>query len=407
MPNEPQNPGPPDGFDRLVEAGRTEYRMNPRTDAPFTHEQLTKLRADLLELRLRRGKKDRPVSWEKLADQIGFIAKGGMAMFHAADLSAPTLHAWAHGKYEGDEQRVARLVDGFLADEVDRRGRLVLASYANLSNARKGLAVIREGLKQNSIVAVIGPPGCGKTTLGRAVLAERPGRAVMVTIDEHSGGKPGLTRLLWSAVAGVSNRSGDMPKTSHERWADVLDFFSRTRNSLLIVDEAQKLNRQGLEVLRDLHDKSDDTGERRLPIVLIGDPRFYRLLLKARAEKSSPLSSQLSRRIAPIFDYERDGRLGDGSTDLYSPEDLIQVLRNDRLRIVDADGIRWMTRLSNTRGYGLIGFAVCVLRTAYSACAKRPLGVAELSIALQMTLGPDVALEVDESAGGELLRATA
>jgi len=381
-----------DGFERLAGAGRVEYRVQPNADGVYTDEQLARLREELLAYRLsRHGAGGKPWSWEKLSRAVG--------------LSAATLNAWAFGKYAGDEQRIARIVDGHLADELARRGRLAVGGYRNIGNARKALAVIREGVRQNSIVAIIGPPGCGKTTVARAAVAERAGLAVLLTIDEHTGSKAGVTRALWRAVAGSGGLSGEMSAASHERWAEVLDCFRRSRNALLVVDECQKLARGGLEVLRDLHDQSDPEGERCLPIVLVGDRRFYRLLVAARADQVSPIAPQLSRRIAPVFDYERDGTVdGDSGGALYTEADLMQVIRNDRLRIVDEAGMRWLTRLANTPGYGLLGFALTVLRTAYSVSTRRPLGVADLVIGLQMALGPDVAVEIDEVAGGALLR---
>lgn len=384
----------PNGFERLAQEARVrDHRMN-RTDAPYTDDQLAQLRESLNGFRLNRRERGKPISWERLADKIA--------------LSAPTLNAWAHGKYEGDDQRVARLVDQFLADEVERANRLPIGDFANIESSKRALGTAFEGISGNAMVALLGPPGCGKSSVLRALNAVRVG-AMLITIDEHSGSRAGVTRKLAEAVLAASGRTVDLPDRSYERWALVLEYFRRTRNSVLLIDEAQKLLRSGLETIRDLHDLSDESGERNLPIVLAGDERFYRLITQARSAKAaSTVSAQFARRIAPVFDWTRDGVPKGGGSELYTEADLVKAIQNDRLRLVDRDGLRWLTALANTRGYGLLGFAMRVLRTAWSIAGKRgPLTVAQLLSGLETTVGRDATVEVDEAAGGELLRRTA
>lgn len=377
------------GFDALAAEARRDFRVGK--DGQYDDGQLGRLRDELKSYRLTRQERGRALSWERLSAEVG--------------MSPGTLNAWAHGKYGGDEQRVAGLVDLFLAHQAERRGRLAF-HFATIDNARAALGAVREGVRQCSIAAVIGAPGCGKTMIARAYCADRPGTAFLATVDEHTGTKAGVTRLIYATIAKAAGL-GAPPASSWQRWDAILAFFRGNRNSVLLIDEAQKLTGGGLEVLRDLHDKSDAAGDRNLPIVLFGDPRFYRLLLRSRREQSSPIAPQLSRRIAPIFDFERDGVQGDGSGDLYSVEDLVRVIRNERLRLVDDEGMRWLTMLANMSGYGRLGLAVEVLKTAHTIAEKTPLGVRELRIALRMTIGPDGMDELNLSSGGELLRATA
>ena len=85
-------------------------------------------------------------------------------------------------------------------------------------------------------------------------------------------------------------------------------------------------------------------------------------------------------------------------------EDAGRILRNDRVRVITPDGVRWLARLANVRGWGSLGFAIAVARMGFDIASKMPLDVDDLRSALRMTIGPQAVEEIDEAAGGELLR---
>lgn len=73
--------------------------------------------------------------------------------------------------------------------------------------------------------------------------------------------------------------------------------------------------------------------------------------------------------------------------------------------------MRWLTRLANLAGWGSLGFAVAVCRIAFdiaesdrSGAGRKVIEPETLTTALETMFGPSVAMEVDEAAGGELLR---
>lgn len=384
--NIPHLPPGRTGFDALTDAARREYRVN-RTDAPYTDAQLGRLRQDLLDHRCNtRDRRGKVRSWEWLSDNIG--------------VAASTLNQWAHGKYEGDDQRLARRVDEYLADEQARKGRLAIGGYRNIANAGKALAVMQAAVRDNEIAAIIGPSGCGKTEVMFAFASQRSG-ALALTIGENSATAAGVTTLLLQTVfaADGQDASGVPRNDNARRWSLLLDYFRRNRSAVLLVDEAQKMHKRGLEVLRDLHDQSDPARERRLPIILFGDARFYRLILASRAGRSCVVEPQLARRITYCYDYERDGAATPGGPEMFTAEDLVQVLRNDRLRLVDAEGLRYLTRLANVPGEGHLGLVVSVVRKAAAITRQTPFSLDVLRAALRMTpsrrLAEELAVEDD------------
>jgi len=376
----------PKGFERLAAQSRSDARMR-RDDEAYTSEQQQALLSELRDHRITYRVAGRPLSWKKVAELIG--------------LPESTLSEVAKGTYKGDVQKCFRLIDQFLADERLRRGRFDDRSFATTSLTRQIWGVIRNGVKNNSMPVVIGAPGSGKSIHARAYAADRDG-VILVRVDQAHGDARGVTLLLCQAISGLRNM---LDKPFRKRVASVKGYLAKHRNTVIVVDEAQKLDRDGLEMLRDLHDSSDPDGRRNVPIVFFADRDFYKLILKSRAGQRSPIAPQLSRRMYPIFDVEKDGANEDGC--VFTVQDVVAVLRNDRLRIVSAAGIKWITRLANTPGYGLIGFAMAVVRMACDLAHGETVDVEDLGEALKLALGPDVAEEIDEVADGELLRKAA
>ena len=218
----------------------------------------------------------------------------------------------------------------------------------------------------------------------------------MIRPDETFCGARGVTYLLCQAIEPLR----PMQRRPHpKRLAAIRSYLQTHRNTVIIVDECQQLNRQGLTCLRNLHDTSDPEGRRNVPIVFFGDEHFYRLLVRSRSGERSPIAPQMTRRMYPVFDIGRDGMDGEGD-ETFTVADLIRILRNDRVRVVTPKGVRWLTCLANVHGWGSLGFAIAVARMAFDIASKMPLDVDDLRTALRMTIGPQAVEEIDEAAGG-------
>ncbi|MFH1749110.1 MAG: ATP-binding protein [Planctomycetota bacterium] len=386
-PHEPTD-GPRDGFEVLGRKARVDYRMLKDGQDP-TPEVQQQLRSELDDwCKDHSSPKDphKPYPLSQTAARVG--------------VSPSVLTEWLRNKYKGDSSAVARKIDTFFAEERERAGRYDFRQTAKIELTARIWGTIRAGIRGRTMPVIIGPPGSGKTAHALAFAKERGG-VVVLRIEDAPADRRTVTELLCDETQELR----PMKAKPHRRRLDsIKQWLRKRRNTVLIVDEAQKLSASGLELLRDLHDGSDPTGRHCLPIVFFGDENFYKLLNKAKSGASSPIAPQMIRRMIPVFDIVKDGAFDSDGT-LYSVDDIVKIVRNDRVKLLTAKACGWLALLANTEGYGLLGFAIAVLRQAADlAGSDEKIDVEHLGEALLMTAGRSLATEVDQAAGGELLR---
>lgn len=392
------------GLARLREEGRVDARMR-RDDLAYHPEQIEKVRGDLIEYqRASAGPNGRPLSWAAIAERVG----GGRKGQPGASISGGTLHQFANSVYTGDNAAVARRVDEFLATEEKRGKRLDTSGFVRTEVAKLGAATVQAIIAQNSIGALIAPSGCGKTKLALALAAEHTG-GVYMRVDEGHGDGQGISRLLCLTL-GISPPHGLGDKLN-----EIVAYLQRRRGTVLFVDEAQKIGPgrrgpDGLETLRDIHDRSDPTGQRCVPIMLFGDEHFHRLIVESRSGERRSLRPQMTRRLFPVVDVQRDLCGDDGGGELFTIDDVRRVLRMGKVRLFTDGASRWLKALANLPSFGALGFAVAVARMAFSlkkpnAQGARIVDTPDLLSAMELMIGPDAVEEADREAGGELRRA--
>lgn len=374
-----------DGFEQLGQEARVEFRM-VKEGQPITPDLERNLIGELQDWRRDHTTSDgKPTPWKRLAELIG--------------IPSSTLTEVVARKYKGNAENQLRKIDRFLAEDRERAGRFDVRHHAEIGLTRKIYGVIRAGIRNNSMPVIIGEPGSGKSVHARAFASDRGG-VVLIRPDETFNNSRGVSRLLCQAIEALRPM---LPKSHAKRLMALRTYLQKHRNLVIIVDECQQLVAEGLTCLRNLHDTSDPDGRRCTPIVFFGDESFYRLLVKSRNGERSPIAPQMTRRMYPIFDIARDGAGSDGGG-VFSVEDVVRIIRNDRVRVVTTEGTRWVTNLANVHGYGSLGFAIAVIRMAFDIGSSTPVDVPELVKALKMAIGPRAMEEVDDAAGGELLR---
>jgi len=395
MNENPHSP-PPEGnvAKRLAAAGRIDFRMLTEEQS-ITAEQRAQLLGELEDWRRDHPKNDgRPHPLNRLAGLIG--------------VSPSVLTEVLHGKYKGDTDNVMRLLDTFLAEERQKVGRHDFRQFARIGLTQKIFGAINVGLQLNSMPVIIGEPGSCKTAHARAFAITR-GSCVLLRIEDEPADRRTVTELLCDAIQELRPMKD---KPHRRRLESIKSWLAKRRQTVLIIDEAQKLSASGLEVLRDLHDGSDPEGKRCMPVVFFGDKRFKDLIAATRDGRTTKVAAQMVRRMSPIFEIQSDGCVEGGDGDLYTVEDIVAVTRNSRIKLLTRAALRWLTLLANVKGYGYLGFAIMVLRQGtilYSAeiAANKQLDVEEMQESFMATAGRRLAIEIDQAAGGELLSKTA
>ena len=393
----PESSTPPTdghGFDTLGQQGRVDFRM-VKDDHKITPDAAVRIVDDLKAYRADHANASKPLSWQRLAEMIG--------------IPASTLHEVVKGKYKGERENVLRRIDQFLADDRERAGRFDFRTHAQIGLTRKVFGVIRAGIRHNWMPVIIGSPGVGKTAHARAFAADRAG-VVMIRADEAHRDDRGVTTLLCNAIDGLRPQ---INKPHRKRLFEIKGWLRKHGSTVIVIDEAQKLSKAGLEMLRDIHDISDAANRSNVPIIFFGDHRFKQLIERTRVGSTTVIEPQLARRLRPVLDIDKECTIDDDGG-LFTADDIVKIVRNDRVRILTSSGVRWIRDLANVDGYGRLGFAIGVLQLAIdisldpgSRELTRPIDVDTLQEALKMTFGESIAIEIDEAASGELLTKTA
>lgn len=381
------------GLEKIAQQGRVDYRMVTE-DQQLTDNLRAQILADLRAYRDDHPRNSQPLAWGRLAELVG--------------VSQGTLVDVVKGKYKGDTDKVLRKIDQFLADDRARVGRFDFRTTARISVTEAIFGTIRSGIRLNTMPVIIGESGDGKSVHARAFASDRGG-VVTVRVDEKHADANGVCKLLVNAIDGLRPCYNH---TARRQLGEIKGWLRKHMSTVIVIDEAQKLLKSGLEMLRDIHDMSDPAGRRNIPIVFFGDHDFKKLLFRGRAGERSPISPQTARRMRPVLDIDADCQVDD-SGGIYTVEDIVAIVRNQRVKLLSARAVRWMRDLANVRGWGRLGLAMGVLQLAVDmnvppgTTLTRRLDVGDLRDALEQTFGRSVALEIDDQAGGELLRATA
>lgn len=151
---------------------------------------------------------------------------------------------------------------------------------------REAIAHVRYGLlERKGFVLITGEIGTGKTTMCRAILKELDKQYKIALILNSMVSPAGLLRSVITDL-GISTKA-----RSRYDMIDVLyKFLIEEKNVILLIDEAQNLNRDALEQIRLLGNLETEK-EKLIQIILVGQPELREILEKEHLK-------QLNQRIA-------------------------------------------------------------------------------------------------------------
>jgi DNA transposition AAA+ family ATPase len=378
--------------DRLQHIGRTEFRM--LTDGQkVTEEQRGALVSEFEDWRSTQLVNGRPLSLKDAARRIG--------------VSAGTLTDLVNGKYKGDSDTLLRIMDTHLAEERGRLGLRDLGAFARVRLTAEIFGAMQLAISLRSMAAVIAEPGTCKTSHALAFCQQRF-QTYLVRVESEPADRTKVSEILCESLHDHRGRRELLEFREHphsRRMREVKAFLEAGQNAVLVVDEAQKLSANGLELLRDLHDATGLRPER-TPIIFFADERFKRLIGDTRDGKRTKMTAQLASRIYPCVDVAEQMRGSGGN--LYTLDDILAITRNQRLKLMSTAAARWLTVLANVSGFGAMRTAIMVYRGALPLYAdqvrrREPLTVEHLQEAFKYVMTKRLAEQIDQAAGGELL----
>jgi len=372
-------------YRKLEELARLDARLlDPDKPAAEQGAKLDELRRELRDFRSRQPEGQR--SWAALARVFG-MDSGGLSRFAAGESAG---------------EKSIRRIDEVLAAATKAGDRPQVGEFVTTAVSLACFGAIRLGISHSSMPVLVGSPGAGKTLALRAFVGQSA-VSIYVCVTPEAANARGLSSLLAHAInqhlVASGKRGAVFAGHSHPRRVAALCGWLRGRSAVLLIDEAQRLKASGLDLLRALHDASEvstPNGPQRVPIVLAGDHTFLRLVVGAKGAgepltKGRPIiAPQLARRLWPVVDLDRDVPADGDPRKLFTLGEVKAVLSQQRLRLVDDEGLRFCLRLANDPHAGRLGLVVAVVRLAFDLADGPRIGLAELYEASKLVFGTPV-----------------
>jgi len=184
-----------------------------------------------------------------------------------------TVSDYANGNYKGDVADMDRRVVAWLG-RYDARQRLpqrpVFATTSIAEDVHGALAIAHV---EGDIACVIGPSGIGKTEACRDY-ARRAKDVVVITVIRGRGTPKGVCEAICAAL-------GLTPGTTSAMISAIIDSLVGGRN-LIIIDEADHLSPSSYDLLRQIHDNTQDDDGFGCAVAFVGMPEMLSKLRRDR-----------------------------------------------------------------------------------------------------------------------------
>lgn len=207
---------------------------------------------------------------EQLQD---FLKKAGASAASVArdiGYSPSAVSQWLSGKYQGNITDLETAVQGYLSLQSDKNSlKAVDISFVPTVNARIAFGMLRRAQIDHKIVLITSESGLGKTESVKEYTRRTP-NAILIETDPSFSSK-----ILLAYLHKKLGYSGHGTKFSMMQ--DLIGALTGS-NRLIIIDEADRLGYESLELLRRLHDKT------KIGMALVGAPVLVENIRGSRGE---------------------------------------------------------------------------------------------------------------------------
>ena len=235
--------------------------------------------------------------------------KGTLSQTKAAaiiGMSSATLSQYIYSKYPGDVSEMEGKIEEFLrtrnaAEQAEAtKAPYIISSYVPTSVSEDVYRAIQYCQMERGIVVLHGDAGIGKTRGAIRFVQDNPTNSIYIRCDPISGTLNAILRKLAMALKIPTSRNRlEMSMAVHERL--------RGTDKVIIIDEAQNLRFDALEVLRGLSDPDELSGQAGNGICLIGNTEVYsRMLGKQEAQFAQQFSRVRFRRRYSTEDVKKE-----------------------------------------------------------------------------------------------------
>lgn len=173
------------------------------------------------------------------------------------------------GSYLADPGAQIKKIEEYFRNERLKSSLPKMEDYVETSISRQIYKDLQSCQSMGTFAFICGDPGVGKTKTLQKYGKDHPNSSLYLKVDSVVGTAGAMLRLLAKKLRVPMGRTNDQLQDAIK--SQLHD------GMILLVDEAQRLNYQTIEILRDLSDSFAEEGQR-LGVALLGHTDLYQLV---------------------------------------------------------------------------------------------------------------------------------